>query len=242
MSLPTMRELLEAGVHFGHQAKRWNPKMKPFIFTQRGGVHVVDLAQTVQRLEAAYEFVKSLASKGGVVVFVGTKKQAQDIVKQEAERVGAMFIIKRWPGGLLTNFEFVQRTIKRLNELEEKKKSGELGKYTKKEQLLIDKEIEKLNDFVGGIRELNKLPDALFIVDAKREENAVREANKTGVPTVAVVDTNSDPTVVTYPIPANDDALKSINTLVKAIAESFNEGRAIYEKKSTKPEMEGKNE
>ncbi|MCL5411246.1 MAG: 30S ribosomal protein S2 [Patescibacteria group bacterium] len=238
MSLPTMRELLEAGVHFGHQAKRWNPKMKPFVFTERGGVHVIDLAQTVQRLEEAHKFIKDISSKGGVVIFVGTKKQAQDIVKEEAEKVGVMYLTKRWPGGLLTNFESIKRTIKRLNDLEEKKKSGELSSFTKKEQLLIDREIAKLDELLGGVRKLTSLPDALFIVDSKKEENAVREAKKMGVPVVAIVDTNADPTKVDFPVPANDDALKSIAMLVKAISDSYYEGKAIYEKEQAKAKKE----
>lgn len=225
MTTVSLKDLLEAGVHFGHQAKRWNPKMRPFIYTERDGVHVIDLAQTASRLDVAYDYVKNTVAGGGEVIFVGTKRQAQEIVKREAERVGAMYISERWVGGLLTNFEAVHKNIKRLNDLREKRDRKELGHFTKKEQLMIDREIIKMETLIGGIDRLDKLPAALFVIDAKKEDNAVREAKKTGVKVVALADTNCDPTVIDYPIPANDDAIKAIDLLTTTIANAYQEGQ-----------------
>jgi len=230
--IPSLQELLEAGVHFGHQARRWNPKMKGYIFGQQAGIHVIDLEKTAAQLKKAGEFIKEVASRGGVVIFLATKKQAAEIVKTEAQRVGAMYLTKRWLGGLLTNFDSVKKTIEKAGILEEKLKNAESTGYTKKEQLLIRRDLDKLNRLLGGIRGLNKLPDCLFIVDAHKEDNAVAEAGRMGVPIVALVDTNGDPTLVTYPIAANDDALKSISILVKTIADAYGEGRGIWDKKS----------
>jgi len=227
-----MKELLEAGVHFGHQTRRWNPKMASYIFTQESGIHIIDLEKTEEQLKEAAKFIKEIAGRGGVVIFLATKKQAAEIVKSEAERVGAMYLTQRWLGGLLTNFDSVKQTIEKLPALEEKLKGAEEAGYTKKEQLLMKREIDKLTRFIGGIRGLEKLPDCLFIIDSRREDNAVREANKMGVPVVALVDTNGDPTRVTYPIVANDDAIKSISILVKTVADAYGEGREIWEKKS----------
>jgi len=227
-----MKQLLEAGVHFGHQTRRWNPKIASFIFTQQSGIHLIDLEKTEDQLKEAAKFIKEIAGRGGVVIFLATKKQAAEIIKSEAERVGAMYLTQRWLGGLLTNFDAVKRTIEKLPALEEKLKGAEEAGYTKKEQLLMKREIDKLTRFIGGIRGLDRLPDALFIIDSRREDNAVREANKTGVPTTALVDTNGDPTKVTYPIVANDDAIKSISILVKTIADAYDEGRRLWEKKS----------
>lgn len=225
MTTVSLKDLLEAGVHFGHQAKRWNPKMRPFIYTERDGVHVIDLAQTASRLDVAYDYVKNTVAGGGEVIFVGTKRQAQEIIKREAERVGAMYISERWVGGLLTNFEAVHKNIKRLNDLREKRDRKELGHFTKKEQLMIDREIIKMETLIGGIDRLDKLPAALFVIDAKKEDNAVREAKKTGVKVVALADTNCDPTVIDYPIPANDDAIKAIDLLTTTIANAYQEGQ-----------------
>lgn len=234
MSKVTLKQLLEAGVHFGHQARRWNPKMKSFIYAERDGVHVIDLAQTSARLDVAYDFVKDLAASGGEILFLGTKRQAQEIVRREAERVGAMYITERWVGGILTNFDNVHQNIKRLNELREKREKKELDYLTKKEQLLIDREIAKMEQVIGGVDRMDKLPEALFVIDAKKEDNAVREARKTGVKVVALADTNSDPTVLDYPIPANDDALKAIELLTKVVADAYAEGKAIWGKKQEK--------
>jgi small subunit ribosomal protein S2 len=234
MSKVSLKELLEAGVHFGHQSRRWNPKMKPFIYTERDGIYVIDLTQTASRLEAAYEYIKDLVGGGGEIIFVGTKRQAQDIVKAEATRVGAMYLTERWVGGLLTNFESVSKNIKRLNELREKRDNKELEALTKKERLLIDREIDKMAKVIGGIDRLAKLPEALFVVDAKKEDNAVREARKTGVKVVAIADTNVDPTLLDYPIPGNDDAIKAIELLTKTIADAYSEGKALWGKNKEK--------
>lgn len=234
MSEVTLKQLLEAGVHFGHQARRWNPKMKPFIYTEREGIHVIDLAKTASKLDESMEFVKNLVADGGEIVFVGTKRQAQEIVKREAGRVGAMHLTERWVGGLLTNFESVHKNIKHLNELRDKKAKGELDYLTKKEQLLIDREIIKAEKVIGGIDRLEKIPEAIFVIDAKKEDNAIREARKTGVKVVALADTNADPSVIDYPIPANDDAIKSIDLLTTAIADSYATGKGLFGKKQDK--------
>ena len=228
MVLPSMKDLLEAGVHFGHQSKRWHPKMQPYIFTEREGIHVIDLEQTVDRLEKAANFLKNLASHGGKIIFVSTKEQGASIVKEEAIRAGAMHVTKRWTGGTLTNFETMRAILSRLSNLEAQKESGELEKYTKREQLLIARDIDKLNNAVGGLKGLEKLPDALFVLDTKKEINAVREAKKTGVTVVGVVDTNCDPTVIDYVIPANDDAIRAIKVIVKTIADAVEEGYAEF--------------
>lgn len=234
MKLPTINQLLESGAHFGHQSRRWNPKMGQYIFTAKEGIHIIDLEKTEKLLKEAAEFLKKVASVGGAIIFLATKKQAAEIVRQEAERAGAMHLTHRWVGGLLTNWESVQKTIQKLPNLEDQLKEAKEKGLTKKEQLLIQREIDKLNQFIGGIRNLEGKPAALFIVDSRKEDNAVREAAKMGVPTVAIVDTNSDPTKVTYPIPANDDAIKSISVIVKAAADAVEEGRRLGEKKAAK--------
>ena len=231
--LPSLTDLLEAGVHFGHQARRWNPKMKRFIFTQQSGIHIIDLEKTQAQLKEAVGFVKEIASKGGRVIFLGTKKQTSEIVKGEATRVGAMYLTQRWLGGLLTNFESVRKNIEKLPTLEEKLKD-EGSNYTKKEKLLIQREIDKLNRFIGGIRTLDALPDALVIVDSRKEDNAVKEAQKMGVPTVALVDTNADPNIIDFPIAANDDAIKAVTIIVKTLADAFEEGKALAAKRAAK--------
>jgi len=206
--------------------------MGKFIFSQSSGVHIIDLEKTEKQIKEATEFIKEVGKRGGEVIFLATKKQAAEIIKQEAERAGAMYLTQRWLGGLLTNFDSVRKNIEKLGNLENKLKNAEGTGYTKKEKLLIEREINKLNRVIGGIRHLSKLPDTIFIIDSKREDNAVREAQKMNVPVVALVDTNADPTKVTYPIVANDDAIKSISMLVKVIADAYKEGRAFWEKKS----------
>lgn len=225
MQIPSMRELLEAGVHFGHQVKKWNPKMSAYIFTARNGVHILDLAKTVDGLSDACEYVKKFAANGGQIMFLATKKQAQEIVKEEAKRAGTLYMTERWVGGFLTNFEIVSKSIKKLSELKEKKEKGEFENYTKKEQLLIDREIAKLERWYGGVEGSTQIPDAIYIVDCKYEDSAVREANKKGVPIVAICDTNSDPTVIDFPIPGNDDAIKAIKIITATIADAYLEGK-----------------
>ena len=230
MSKVELKQLLEAGVHFGHQSRRWNPKMKPFIYTERDGVHVIDLTQTSGRIDIAYDFVKDTVASGGEVIFVGTKRQAQEIVKNEATRVGAMYINERWIGGILTNFDAVGKNIKRLNDLKEKRENHQLDDLTKKERLMIDRDIAKMDKSFGGVSHMTKIPEAIFVIDAKKEDNAVKEARKVGTLVVALTDTNCDPTIVDYPIPANDDAIKAISLLTKVIADAYDEGKQLWEK------------
>jgi small subunit ribosomal protein S2 len=234
MSKVSLKELLEAGVHFGHQARRWNPKMKQFIYTERDGIHVIDLTQTSGRIDTAYDFVKNLVAGGGEIIFVGTKRQAQEIVKTEAERVGVMYITERWVGGLLTNFDNVYKNIKRLNDLRDKRDRKELDHLTKKERLMVDREIGRIEKQFGGVDRMDKIPQAIFVVDAKKEDNAVKEARKMGVAVVALADTNSDPTLIDYPIPANDDAIKAITLLTRVMADAYAEGKALWGKKQEK--------
>ncbi len=238
MNIPSMQDLLEAGVHFGHQVRRWNPKMKPFIFTAREGVHVIDLAKTVEKLEEACEFVKKVAEAGGVIIFLGSKKQARSIIAEEAARVGAKFITERWIGGLLTNWEQTHKNIKKLADLEAQKEAGEFSDRTKKENLLIDREIGKLRRFYGGVAGLEKLPDVIFVIDVRKEENACREAKKKEIPVVAICDTNADLSLVDYPIPGNDDAIKAIKIVVAAVADSYFEGRKKFDAKGAKEKVE----
>ncbi len=234
--LPSLKELLEAGVHFGHETKRWNPKMAPYIFTAKEKIHIIDLEKTEEALKKAVEFVKGIGQKNGKIIFLSTKKQSVEIVKTEAERVGAMYLTVRWLGGLFTNFETITKTLKKLIELEENSKND---KFTKREQLMMTRDADKLIRVIGGIRGLEVLPDAIFIVDSRKEENAVLEAKKVGVPIIAVVDSNADPTVIDHPIPGNDDAIKSINILVKTIADAYEEGKGLgakIEEKAAKTE------
>ena len=238
MQIPSMQELLEAGVHFGHQVRRWNPKMKQYIFGARDGVHVIDLAFTVEKLEEACKFVKGLGEEGKILVMAGSKKQARPIVIEEANRSGAMYIAERWIGGLLTNFEQTSRNLKKLRDLKAKKESGEFRDRTKKELLLIDREIAKLERFYGGVQNLEKLPDAIFIIDVRREENACREAVRKKIPVVAICYTNADTTLVAYPVPGNDDAIKAITIVTATIADAYLEGRKAYDKKSAKEKIE----
>lgn len=225
MSKPTLLQLLEAGVHFGHKTKKWNPKMKPFIFTKRSGVYVIDLAMTKKCLDNASQFLKDLASQGKSVIFVGTKKQAALIVKEEAQRAGVFYVNKRWIGGLLTNFEEVKETIERLSEIEKIENSDEFESLTTKERYDLKKEKEKLQELVGGLRGLGTLPAAIFVIDPVREKTAIFEVNKMSIPVVALVDTSGDPTSIDYPIPGNDDALRSIALITKVIADAILEGK-----------------
>ena len=222
----SLEELLETGCHFGHQGRRWNPKMKPYIYAKKEGVHIFDLEKTAAGLARAMVFVRDLVSEGKKIVFVGTKRQAAPIIAEEAVKAGLPFINMRWLGGTITNWEQIKKGITRLSELETKKQKGELKKYTKKENVLFNREIDKLNRFVGGLRSLTDLPAAIFVVDVKKEIAAVREARKTGISVVALVDSNTDPDLVDYVIPANDDAVRSIKLIVSKLAQAAQDGKA----------------
>ncbi len=234
----SMKELLEAGVHFGHQKRRWNPKMKPYIFTERNDIYIIDLQKTLEKLEEAYDFAKELCSNGGVILFVGTKKQTQDAVKEEAIRCEMPYVSFRWLGGMLTNFATIIKRLDYLTELEKRKENGELQRLPRKERDHLEKERQKLEKNLGGIRNLKRLPDALFVLDTKKEEIAVREAKKLGIPIIAVVDTNCDPEEVEYPIPGNDDAIRSASLFCRVIADAVIEGRNLYNKKVEAGEIE----
>ena len=227
-----MKELLEAGVHFGHQVRKWNPKMRPYIYTARDGVHVLDLAQTVTKLGEAFEFVKELGQSNKTIIFIGTKKQAAGIIEEEARRCEAMWVSHRWIGGTLTNWDQVQKNIKKLADLKSKLASGYYTDRTKKELLLMQREVNRLEMMYGGLEKLNRLPDAVFVVDCQKEDNAVREAKKMGVPIVAICDTNCDPEALDFPIPGNDDAVKAIRLITKAMADAYLEGRQLGEKQA----------
>ncbi len=232
MSEVTMKQLLEAGVHFGHQTSRWNPKMKPYIFGARNGIYIIDLQQTVRMFRDAYGYVRELVADGGSILFVGTKKQAQDAIREEAERCGMFYVTNRWLGGMLTNFQTIKQSIDRLRKHEETLESEAMAQaLTKKELIMISRERDKLMASLGGIKNMRKLPDALFIVDPKKEEIAVKEANKLGIPVVAAVDTNCDPDVIDYKIPGNDDAIRAIRLFCTAIADAAIEGRALAEER-----------
>ena len=220
----TMKSLLEAGVHFGHQKRRWNPKMRQYIFAHRNGIHIIDLQQTLHFLERAAAFVEDIAAQGKKIIFVGTKKQAQDTIKSEAERCGAYYINTRWLGGTLTNFTTIQKRIDYLVELEQRKAKGELFSLPKKEQLKLNDQIERLNRYLGGIKEMTEIPGALFVVDVGKEGISVAEAKRVGVPVVALVDTDCDPVEIDYPIPGNDDAIRSIRLVTSHIADAYVEG------------------
>ena len=223
-----MKSLLEAGVHFGHETKRWNPKMKRYIFGQKNGIYIIDLSKTQDAILKACDFLKSVASSGNYVLFVGTKKQAQEIVKEEASRCGMFYVNQRWLGGMLTNFQTIKKSVKRLLDLERMKEDGTFAKLSKKEVSALSKEMFKLNKNLEGIRAMIKLPKAMFLIDAKKEDIAAKEAKTLGIPVVAVVDTNSDPDLVKYVIPANDDAIRSIKLLTGLIADSVLEGKEIF--------------
>ncbi|HEY0826968.1 MAG TPA: 30S ribosomal protein S2 [Bacilli bacterium] len=220
MAVISMKQLLEAGVHFGHQTRRWNPKMDRYIFTERNGIYIIDLQKTVKKVEEAYNFVKSIAAVGGTLLFVGTKKQAQDSVAEEARRCGMFFINQRWLGGTLTNFQTIQKRIDRLKSLEKMEEDGTFSVLPKKEVILLNKEKLRLEKFLGGIKGMNKLPSALFIIDPRKERIAVAEARKLGIPIVGIVDTNCDPDEIDYVIPGNDDAIRAVKLLTAKIAEA----------------------
>lgn len=225
MSVVSMKQLLEAGVHFGHQTRRWNPKMVKYIFTQRNGIHIIDLQKTVRKLEEAYNFIKSVSEEGKTILFVGTKKQAQESVKSEALRSGSCYVNARWLGGMLTNFATIRKRVSRLNQLKAMEADGTFELLPKKEVIKLRLEIEKLEKFLGGVKDMKELPGALFVVDPKKERIAVAEARKLGIPVVAIVDTNCDPDVVDYVIPGNDDAIRAVKLICSAIASAVIEGR-----------------
>jgi len=216
----SLKEMLEAGCHFGHQARRWNPKMNEYIYTKRGGVHIFDLGLSAKKLKEAMEFVQNLTAEGKKIVFVGTKRQATAVIKEQAEKCGMPYVAVRWLGGIITNWEQIKKSLDKMMDLEEKKSKGEFEKYTKRENVLIDKQIEKLDRFLGGLRSLKSEPAAVFVVDVKKEIAAVKEARMKGIPVIAIIDTNTDPDLIDYPIPANDDAVSSIKLIVSKIAEA----------------------
>ncbi len=234
MSTIGVKELLEAGVHFGHQTKRWNPKMKPFIFDARNGIHIINLSKTEEQLQAALNFLTTTVRKGGKILFVGTKKQAQICVKETARETGQMFVVERWLGGTLTNYATVKSSIKRLKEIERWETDGTLSGYVKQEQAAIRREGARLQKYFDGLRELDKMPAALFVVDVKREHNAVAEAKTLGIPVVALVDTNCDPEDAQYPIAANDDAIRSVRLLLGAVSAAITQARAEFEAKKSR--------
>jgi small subunit ribosomal protein S2 len=227
-----MRQMLEAGVHFGHQTRRWNPKMKQFIFGERNGIHIINLDQTLERIETAYEFVRDLVANGGTILFVGTKKQAQDPIRSYAEKCGMYYVNERWLGGMLTNFETISKRVGKMQEYERMKVSGEFEAMPKKEALLLTRELDKLQKNLSGISNLARRPDAIFVLDTMKEHIAVTEANKLKIPVIAVVDSNVDPSVIQYPIPGNDDAIRANDLLTRVIAEAVIEGRYIAQKRN----------
>lgn len=242
--VPKIQEMIDAGVHFGHQTKRWHPKMEPYIYTVSKGVHIIDLEKTEEMLRKACDFLYEQASMGKIIVFVGTKKQSKDIIEKEAKRSGALYVNERWVGGTITNFETIKKNIDKLLSYLKSREEGKFSIYTKKERLLIDREIEKLQASYGGISSLRKTPEVLFVIDTKREKTAIREAKRSGVPVVAIVDTNANPKDIDYPIPGNDDAIKSVALIVRAIADAVEEGYKEFGKsekeKREKKEIEEK--
>ncbi len=225
MSAVSMKQLLEAGVHFGHQTRRWNPKMAEYIFTERNGIYIIDLQKTVKKLDEAYNFVKEVSMEGKCVLFVGTKKQAQDSIKEEAERAGAYYVNARWLGGMLTNFSTIRRRIARLKQLRTMQEDGTFDLLPKKEVIKLNLEIDRLEKFMGGIKDMPEMPGAMFIVDPRKEKIAVAEAKKLGIPVVAIVDTNCDPDEIDFVIPGNDDAIRAVKLIAGAMADAIIEGR-----------------
>ena len=225
MAVISMKQLLEAGVHFGHQTRRWNPKMAPYIYTERNGIYIIDLQKTVKKLEEAYSFVREISANGGNVLFVGTKKQAQDAIKEEAARCGGYYVNARWLGGMLTNFRTMRTRIDRLAQLRKMEEDGTFAMLPKKEVIKHQGEIEKLEKYLGGVKEMKKIPAALFIVDPRKERNAIAEARKLNIPIVAIVDTNCDPDEIDYVIPGNDDAIRAIRLIAATMASAAIEGR-----------------
>ncbi len=231
MPYVTMKELLEAGVHFGHQTSRWNPKMGPYIFGARNGIHIIDLQKTVQFFKTAYNYVVERVADGGLVLFVGTKKQAQDAIAEEAKRCGMFYVNHRWLGGMLTNFSTISRSIARLKEFEAMKEDGSLRRFPKKEVLMMEKKAAKLERSLGGIKNMGRLPDIVYVVDPRKEDIAVMEARKVHVPLLSIVDSNCDPTEVDYPIPGNDDAIRAIRLLTSRVADAVLEGKKLAEER-----------
>ena len=225
MSVISMKQLLEAGVHFGHQTRRWNPKMSRFIFTERNGIYIIDLQKTVKKVEEAYKFVKEVAETGKPILFVGTKKQAQEAIKEEAERCGMYFVNERWLGGMLTNHQTIQTRIKKLRELERMEEEGVFNVLPKKEVIKLNAEKEKLEKYLGGIKDMPELPGAIFVVDPRKENIAIQEAHRLGIPVVGIVDTNCDPDELDFPIPGNDDAIRAVKLITGAMATAVIEGR-----------------
>ena len=236
MAVVSMKQLLEAGVHFGHQTRRWNPKMAPYIYTERNGIYIIDLQKTVKKLEEAYNFVRDLSANGGNVLFVGTKKQAQDAIKEEAARCGGYYVNARWLGGMLTNFRTMRTRIDRLAQLRKMEQDGTFAMLPKKEVIKHQGEIAKLEKYLGGVKEMKKIPAAMFIVDPRKERNAIAEAKKLNIPVVAIVDTNCDPDEIDYVIPGNDDAIRAIRLIAAAMANAAIEGRQGEDTEVAAPE------
>lgn len=236
MPVITMKELLEAGAHFGHQKSAWNPKMKPYIYQERNRMHIIDLSKTVKKIEEAYQFVRDLAAEGKKILFVGTKQQAKECIEEQAKRCGAFYVNTRWLGGFLTNFSTIKKSIEKLHSLERQKEQGLWETLPKKEEMTLRRKMEKLERNLKGVKEINELPGAIFVVDLRVEETAVREARKLNIPIVAIVDSNCDPTLVDYPIPANDDAIKSIRLITTKIADAIIEGKALLKEKEVEME------
>jgi len=226
MAFPTIQNLLEAGVHFGHQTSRWNPKMKKFIFTERNGIHIIDLKKTLFQLKKAYDLINDIVGRGGTILFVGTKRQLREVIRDEAERCGMYYVNERWLGGMMTNFATIQARVNQLVRLEDQKEKGEFGRLPKKEALKLDEEIARLNQQMGGFKEMTDLPSALFIIDPTKEQIALAEAKRMGIPVVAIVDTNCNPDDIDYPIPANDDAIRAIKLICGKIADAIIEGKS----------------
>ena len=235
MAVVTMKQLLEAGVHFGHQTRRWNPKMRRFIFGERNGIYIIDLQQTLERIDTAFRFVRSTVEEGGTILFVGTKKQAQEPVEQQARRCGMPYVSHRWLGGMLTNFQTVHARVSKMHELQRMVDSGETEAMPKKEALRVTRELDKLTRNLGGIKDLEKAPSAIFVIDTKKEHIAVTEANRLGIPVVAVVDTNCDPDLVQYVIPGNDDAIRAAALMARVVADAAQEGRQLYQRTHARP-------
>lgn len=233
MAVISMKHLLEAGVHFGHQTRRWNPKMAQYIYTERNGIYIIDLQKTVKKLEEAYNFVRDVSAEGGAVLFVGTKKQAQDAIREESERVGMYYVNARWLGGMLTNFKTMRGRVERLAQLRKMEEDGTFQMLPKKEVIKLTGEINKLEKYLGGVKEMRKLPKALFIVDPRKERIAIAEARKLGIPIVAIVDTNCDPDEIDYVIPGNDDAIRAIRLICTTMANAVTEGRQGFEYEET---------
>lgn len=236
MGVVQMKQLLEAGVHFGHQTRRWNPKMAEYIFTERNGIYIIDLQKTVKMIEEAYYFTRDVAAEGGSVLFVGTKKQAQEAIKEEAERTGMYYVNARWLGGMLTNFKTIKKRINRLFQLEKMAEDGTMELLPKKEVIKLNLEKERLEKFLGGIKNMQDLPSAMFVVDPRKEKNAIAEAHKLGIPVIAIVDTNCDPEEADYPIPGNDDAIRAVKLIVSTIGNAILEGKQGEQMEETQNE------